>query len=127
MSTGRRLGQARRRLVVRIDSKRLREVRLLHQAEKCHTSKAAVERVTREIMDNLKFDMRIQPKAVEAIQVASEDHLHRLFKQARLLAAHAGRVTVMKRDVELIGIREARQDSQRVDFFERVLVKLCLK
>jgi histone H3/H4 len=99
-STGRRASQARR--IVRIDNKRLREVRRLHKTEKCLTSKAAVERVARELMDNLKFDMRLQRKAVEAIQVAAEDHLHGLFKQARLLAAHAGRVTVMKRDVELI-------------------------
>jgi histone H3/H4 len=100
MSTGRRPSQARRRLVV--DYKRRREVLLLQRAEKCHTSKAAVERVAREIMDNLKFGLRLQRKAVEALQVASEDHLHGLFKQASLLAAHAGRTTVMKIDMELI-------------------------
>jgi histone H3/H4 len=82
--------------------KRLAEVRRLQKSETCHTSKAAIERVTREIMATLKHGMRIKPAAIEAIQVASEDYLHELFQQADILAAHAGRKTIQKRDLNMV-------------------------
>ena len=84
------------------DVKRLAEIRRLQKSEKCHTSKAAVERVTREIMETLKHGLRLAPAAVEAIQVASEDYLHELYQQASSLAKHAGRKTVKKEDLDMV-------------------------
>ncbi len=86
---------------VRFNFKRLVEVRRLQKSEKFLIPKAAVERVTREIMATLKHYIRIKPNAIEAIQVASEDYLHKLFQQADMLAAHAGRKTIKKADMDM--------------------------
>ena len=92
---------------VRFNFKRLVEVRRLQQAEKCLIPKAAVKRVTREIMATLKHDIRIKSNAVEAIQVAAEDDLHKLFQQTDMLAAHAGRKTIKKADMDMATKLEA--------------------
>jgi histone H3 len=104
-------GTKRSRMVrlapARLNFKRLVEVRRLQQAEKCLIPKAAVERVTREIMATLKHDIRIKSNAVEAIQVAAEDYLHKLFQQADMLATHAGRKTIKKADMDMATKLEA--------------------
>jgi histone H3/H4 len=69
---------------------------------KCITSKAAFTRITREIMATFKFGMRLKSKTVDAIQTASEDYLHKLFKKAAALADHAGRDTIMPGDLTLL-------------------------
>ena len=87
---------------VTINRKHLAVLRRLQRSEKCLSSKAAFNRITHEIMDQLKDGMRVTPGAVEAIQVASEDFLHKHFKKAALLAAHAGRSTITPKDFDLI-------------------------
>ena len=79
------------------------EMRKLQKVEECHTSKAAFRRLIREEMANWKPGMLVKPEAVEAVQVASEDHLHRLFQGAAACAAHMGRKTITVGDFELIG------------------------
>jgi histone H3/H4 len=102
-SIGHRPVAAQNTFVFSPNPKRLRELRLLQRSEKCLTSKAAVKRVTREIMQGLnKHDMNLRSNVAEAIQTASEDYLHTLFEKAALLAAHAGRTTVMKKDLDLL-------------------------
>jgi len=86
----------------KIDVKRLAEIRRLQKSEKCHTSKAAIERVARETMLMFKPGMRLRQETVEALQVASEDYLHKLFQQADVVAAHAGRITITPGDLDLV-------------------------
>ena len=85
-----------------VNRKRLAELRRLQKSEKSTTSKAAFARITREIMDGYKHGLRLKSDTVDAIQTASEDYLHKLFKKAAVLAAHAGRTTITRDDLDLV-------------------------
>ena len=87
---------------MQFDHKRMAEIRRLQKSEKCVTSKAALTRVTREIMAQFKSGMRLKSNTVDALQIASEDYLHKFFKKAAALAAHAGRATITADDLSLM-------------------------
>ncbi len=88
------------------NDKRNGRMRMLQKSEKCHTSKAAIERLIRDELVSLKHGLRLQPKAIEAVQTACEDDLHRLFLAAAAIAAHAGRKTIQPADFKLIAYLE---------------------
>jgi histone H3/H4 len=87
---------------LKLNHKRLHEIRRLQKSEKCHTSKAAVERLIRDELVSLKHGLRLQPTAVEVVQTACEDYLDKEFKMAAAIAAHAGRDTIQPADFKLI-------------------------
>lgn len=62
---------------------------------------AAFARLVREIAQDIQIDFRFKSAAILALQHASESHLVELFKDSRLCAAHAGRVTVYPKDMQL--------------------------
>ncbi|GFU29797.1 histone H3.3 type b, partial [Nephila pilipes] len=64
--------------------------------------KLPFSRLVKEILDEMsETKYRWAVKAVEALQESSEYYLVSLFEDAQLCAFHAGRVTVMKRDLQL--------------------------
>ena len=68
--------------------------------------KAPFARVVREIcMDVCQrgAELRWQANAVEALQEASEAYLVRLFKDSNLCTIHAKRVTIIPKDMYLVG------------------------
>ena len=52
-------------------------------------------------LDHSFLSVRWQSLAIEAVRVALEDYMVRLFEDANLCAIHAKRVTVMPKDVQL--------------------------
>jgi histone H3/H4 len=87
---------------VSIKVKDLVALRRVQKPQGYLTSTAAFSRITREVMTEFKHGLRLQPAAVEAIQTASEDYLHKLFRKAAALAAHAGRTLVTPQDIALV-------------------------
>ena len=63
--------------------------------------KLPFQRLVREIAQDYKTDLRFQSAAVLCLQEASEAYLVRLFDDANLCAIHAGRVTIMPKDILL--------------------------
>ena len=103
-----------KRTFTAIDQKALGEIRRLQQeTEKPMCAKAAFERVVREVVQDMKFDMRIQKKAIEMLQsVAEDDFLQKRFQQASCLAAHAGRTTITTADTDLVERLERIRDAK---------------
>ena len=63
--------------------------------------KLPFQRLVREIAQDYKTDLRFQSAAVLCLQEASEAYLVGLFDDANLCAIHAGRVTIMPKDIQL--------------------------
>ena len=59
------------------------------------------QRLVREIAQDFKMDLRFQSAAIMCLQEASEAYLVKLFDDANLCAIHAGRVTIMPKDILL--------------------------
>ena len=63
--------------------------------------KLPFQRLVREIAQDFKTDLRFQSAAIMCLQEASEAYLVKLFDDANLCAIHAGRVTIMPKDIQL--------------------------
>ncbi len=59
-------------------------------------------RIIREISDEIKPDLRWQLLAVQALHEISEMYVTNLFNDSNLVAIHAGRVTVDRKDLQLV-------------------------
>ena len=59
------------------------------------------QRVVKEIIQNIRGNLRCQTTAIMAIQEAGEAFLVGLLEQANLCALHAKCVTIMPRDIQL--------------------------
>lgn len=79
----------------------LREIRRYQKSTDLLLRKAPFQRLVREIMQDMKSDMRCQSTAVLALQEAAESYLIGLFEDANLCAIHAKRVTIMPKDIQL--------------------------
>jgi histone H3 len=79
----------------------LREIRKFQSSTELLIPKMAFVRLVREILQGLKADARVEGRAVEALQEASEMYLTGLFESANLCACHAKRVTLMCKDITL--------------------------
>jgi len=78
----------------------LNSIRKYQKSTDLLIKKAPFRRLVREICEDYN-DLRWKDQALEAIQVASEYYLTQLFEDANLLAIHAKRITVMKKDIKL--------------------------
>ena len=58
-------------------------------------------RLVREIAYSYNTEIRFQRAAIEALQESGEAFLVRLFELTGVLASHAGRTTVLPRDIRL--------------------------
>lgn len=79
----------------------LREIRRYQKSTELLLRKLPFRRLVQEILQGYGFNKRLQSSAVEALQVASEDYVVGLFEDSNLCAIHAGRVTVMPKDIQL--------------------------
>ena len=80
----------------------LREVRKLQKSTDLLIAKAPFSRLVREIAESHKSGLRFQASAVAAIQEATEAFVVSLLSDSGLVALHAGRVTAMPRDLQLV-------------------------
>jgi len=79
----------------------LREIRKYQKSTEMLIRKLPFQRLVREIAGEYKTDLRFQQSAVAAIQEAAEAFMVGLFEDTNLCAIHAGRVTIMPKDVQL--------------------------
>lgn len=79
----------------------LREIRKFQKSTDLLIRKLPFQRLVREIAHEYKSDLRFQSHAVLALQEATEAYLAGLFEDSNLLAVHAGRVTIMPKDMQL--------------------------
>lgn len=79
----------------------LSEIRRYQKSTELLIPKLSFQRLLREIIQGLKNDFRIQSAAMSALHEASEAYLVGLFENTNLCAIHAGRVTIMPRDIQL--------------------------
>lgn len=81
----------------------LREIRTEQKSIKLAIPKRCFQRVVREIVQEKKGgeQTRFQKSAMEALQVASEDYLIRLFKDAGMLGLFSGRLSIFAKDLQM--------------------------
>lgn len=79
----------------------LREIRKYQKSTDLLIKKAPFLRLVKEILQERKIGMRMQSHAVLALQEASEAYLTSVFEDTNLCAIHAGRVTIMPKDLHL--------------------------
>ena len=79
----------------------LREIRRYQKSTELLINKLSFQRLVREIVQDLKPDMRFQSAAIMALQEDSEAYLVGLFEDTNLFAIHAKRVTIMPKDIQL--------------------------
>lgn len=79
----------------------LREIRKYQRSTELLIRKLPFQRLVREIAQDFKCDLRFQSTAILALQEASEAYLVGLFEDTNLCAAHAKRVTIMPKDIQL--------------------------
>ncbi len=79
----------------------LKEIAFYQSTTSLLMSKAAFERLVREIANNNHVAIRWNKKAIEALQVAAEQYLIEILKTGNDIAIHSKRVTVHKEDIKL--------------------------
>jgi histone H3 len=83
----------------------LREIRRYQKSTDALIARAPFQRLVKEIAQGqatgYREELRFQAAAVAALQEASESYLVGLFEDSNLCAIHAGRVTIMPRDMQL--------------------------
>jgi histone H3 len=79
----------------------LREIRKFQRGTDNLIRKLPFSRLVREIAQDFKNDVRFQGEAILALQEASEAYLVGIMQDTNDIAIHAGRVTIMPKDMQL--------------------------
>tara|TARA_B100002051_G_C16590986_1_gene562823 strand:+ start:321 stop:755 length:435 start_codon:yes stop_codon:yes gene_type:complete len=85
----------------------LREIRKYQKSTDNLIRKLPFQRLVREIVDGMRKELRFgdalrfQSHAMMALQEATEAYATSLFEDTNLCAIHAGRVTIMPKDIQL--------------------------
>ena len=79
----------------------LREIKRYQKVTDMLLPKAPFQRLVRSISNDIDQELRFQAQALLAVQEAVEAYIVGIFEDANLCAIHAGRVTVMKKDIVL--------------------------
>jgi len=79
----------------------IREIRKYQKSTELLIRKLPFQRLVKEVAQDCKSDIRFSGTALLALQEASENYLVHLFEDTQLCAIHAGRVTVMSKDMQL--------------------------
>ncbi len=82
----------------------LREIRAQQKTIEFAIPRLPLSRVVREVSTSHKQDLRWQKSALHCLQTATEQFLIDMFQDANLLAIHGKRVTLMKKDLDLVKI-----------------------
>lgn len=87
----------------KISVKLLREITRMQNSIRNLIPKLPFARLVREIIQGVGgMDYKIQMLALAALQESAEVYLVHFFEDANLASAHAGRITVMPRDMQLV-------------------------
>lgn len=81
----------------------LKEIRRYQKSTENVVRKAPFQRMVRDITSKIRDDMRYQAQCLSALHEAFENHIVGLFEDGLLAANHAKRVTVMPRDINIVG------------------------
>jgi histone H3 len=79
----------------------LREIRRYQKSSELLLLAIPFARLVREIAQDFKSDLRFKQDAIEALHHATEAYAVVLFEQTNLCAIHAGRTTILPRDMQL--------------------------
>lgn len=79
----------------------LREVRKYQKSSELLIRKLPFQRMVKEIAQKIRPDLRFQGSTIEALQQVAEAYLVGLFEDTNLCAAHARRLTIMPKDLQL--------------------------
>lgn len=80
----------------------LQEIKKLQHSSKFCLPKFPFSRIIREIlMENTEVNMKVEKKALEALQEAAEIYITQLFEDCCLCSQHAKRITVRPADMKL--------------------------
>ena len=79
----------------------LREIRRYQKSSDLLILRQPFQRLVREVAQSFRSDVRFQSFALLAIQEAAEAFLTSLFEDTNLAAIHAGRVTILPKDLGL--------------------------
>ena len=88
------------------------EIRHYQKSTELLIRKLPFQRLVRELIQDVRGDLRFQSTALLAAQEASEAYLVGLFEDTNLCAIHAKRVTIMPKDIQLS--RQIRKEPERV-------------
>ena len=90
----------------------LHKIRRYQKSTDLLIRKLPFQRLVRELIQDVRGDLRFQSTALLAAQEASEAYLVGLFEDTNLCAIHAKRVTIMPKDIQLS--RRIRNEPERV-------------
>ena len=79
----------------------IREIRRYQKSNELLIAKLPFQRLVREIAQDCKTDLRFQASSILALQEASEAFIVSLMEDTNLCAIHAGRQTILAKDVQL--------------------------
>jgi histone H3 len=79
----------------------LREIRRYQKSSELLILRQPFQRLVREVAQSFRSDVRFQSFALLAIQEAAEAFLISLFEDTNHAAIHAGRVTILPKDLSL--------------------------
>ena len=99
--TKRRVTRGPRLRRYRPGTRALIDIRRYQKSTELLIRKLPFQRLVREIVLDLKKQLRMQSTAILALQEAAEAYLVQMFQQAQHIAIHGRRVTVMEKDLLL--------------------------
>ena len=110
LNAGRKATRARNQVVQppcryrkRPGTKALQEIRREQKSTQSIIPLAPFIRLEKEVGDDFKMDLRWQTQAIMALRDFAKMYLIGYFDDTNLAAIHAKRVTIMKRDMKLVG------------------------
>ena len=80
----------------------LREIRRYQKSTELLLRKLPFMRLVREVAQDFKSDCRFQSVAILILQEASEQYLTGVYEESQLCAFHDKRITIMKKDMDLV-------------------------
>jgi histone H3 len=79
----------------------LREIRKYQKSTDMLLRKLPFQRLMREVAQQFKTDLRFEKGAAKVLQSAAEEYLVSVFSDSNLNSIHAGRVTILAKDMDL--------------------------
>ncbi len=80
----------------------LRQIRHYQRSTQLLMQKTPFSRWVRELLSDMKNDVRVRPETFECLQVSVEEYLVHLFEETQLTALHGKRVTLKIKDINLV-------------------------
>lgn len=84
----------------------------VQKTDKIVFSKAAFRRLCKEISEQYKFDIRFTKEATHGLAEMAQTMLTHLFEDSLAAAEHAGRKTVMPKDMKYVCRQWAKHDNR---------------